>query len=125
MTLMMKPLSITFSTAHISSMNDGPWRKNIGTIRSSHPEVFLRKCVLKIYSKFTGEHPCRSAISTKLQSNFIEIALQHVCAPVNVLHIFRKPFSKNISGRLLLKYELNFLSRNEDTLTHLFNKRYK
>ena len=24
---------------------------------SSHPEVFLRKCVLKICSKFTGEHP--------------------------------------------------------------------
>ena len=26
--------------------------------RSSHPEVFLGKGVLKIYSKFTGEHPC-------------------------------------------------------------------
>ena len=32
--------------------------------RSSHPEVFLGKGVLKICSKFTGEHPCRSAIST-------------------------------------------------------------
>ena len=29
----------------------------IQTIRSSHPEVFLRKCALKICSKFTGEHP--------------------------------------------------------------------
>ena len=28
------------------------------TIRSSHPEVFLRKAVLKTRSKFTGEHPC-------------------------------------------------------------------
>ena len=27
-------------------------------LRSSHPEVFLRKVVLKICSKFTGEHPC-------------------------------------------------------------------
>ena len=34
--------------------------------RSSHPEVFLRKGVLKICSKFTGEHPCRSVISIKL-----------------------------------------------------------
>ena len=33
--------------------------------RSSHPEVFLRKSVLKIYSKSTGEHPCRSVISIK------------------------------------------------------------
>ena len=35
---------------------------------SSHPEVFLGKGVLKICSKFTGEHPCRSAISIKLQN---------------------------------------------------------
>ena len=34
--------------------------------RSSRPEVFLEKGVLKICSKFTGEHPCRSVISTKL-----------------------------------------------------------
>ena len=28
-------------------------------IRSSHPEVFFEKGVLKICSKFTGEYPCR------------------------------------------------------------------
>ena len=33
------------------------------------PEVFLGKRVLKICSKFTGEHPCRSAISKKLLSS--------------------------------------------------------
>ena len=38
-------------------------------IRSSRPEVFLEKGVLKICSKFRGEHPCRSAISVKFQSN--------------------------------------------------------
>ena len=70
--------------------------------RSSHPEVFLRKGVLKICSKFTGEHPCRSAISIKLFYNFIEITLRHGCPPVNLLHIFRIPFPKNTSGRLLL-----------------------
>ena len=32
-------------------------------IRSSHPDLFLGKGVLKICNKFTGEHPCRSAIS--------------------------------------------------------------
>ena len=36
--------------------------------RSSHPKVLLEKGVLKICSKFTGEHPCRRAISIKLQS---------------------------------------------------------
>ena len=34
--------------------------------RNSHPEVFLEKGVLKICSKFTGEHPCQSVISIKL-----------------------------------------------------------
>ena len=32
--------------------------------RSSRPEVFLEKGVLKIYSKFTEEHPCRSVVSS-------------------------------------------------------------
>ena len=86
--------------------------------RSSRPEVFLLKGVLKICSNFTGEHPCRSLISIKLQATFIEITLQygcspvnllHIeialryeCSPVNLLHIFRTPFSKNTSVWLLL-----------------------
>ena len=40
---------------------------NIVVVRSSCPEVFLRKGVLKICSKFTGVHQCRSVISIKLQ----------------------------------------------------------
>ena len=70
--------------------------------RSSHLEVFLGKGVLKICSKFTGEHPYRSAISIKLQRNFIEITLRHGCSPVNLLNIFRTLFTKNTSERLLL-----------------------
>ena len=69
------------------------------------PEMFLRKGVLKICSKVTGEHPCRSAISIKLLCNFIKIALRHGCSPVNLLHIFRTPFLKNTSGWLLLKFD--------------------
>ena len=38
-----------------------------------------------------------------LLSNFIEIALRHGCSPVNLLRIFRIPFLRNTSGRLLLK----------------------
>ena len=73
--------------------------------RSSRPEVFLGKSVLKIYSKFTGEHPCRSAISIKLQSTFVEITLRHGCSPVKFMHNFRTPFYKNTSGWLLLNSE--------------------
>ena len=37
---------------------------------------------------------------------FIEIALQHGCSPVNLLHIFGTSFPKNNSGRLLLHSSL-------------------
>ena len=69
---------------------------------SSPSEVFLRKDVLKICSKFTGEHQCRSGVSINLLCNFTVIALLHGCSPVNLLHIFRTPFLKNTSRRLLL-----------------------
>ena len=69
--------------------------------RSSPPKVFLLKGVLKVCSKFIGEHPCRSVISIRLQSNFIEITLLHGCSAVNLLHIFSTPFPKNFSGWLL------------------------
>ena len=65
--------------------------------RSSHPEVFLRKDILRICSKFTGE-----THAEKFLCNFIEITLWHGCSPVNLLHIFRTPFPRNTSGWLLL-----------------------
>ena len=41
-------------------------------------------------------------ISIKLLCNFTGIALRHGCSPLNLLHIFRKPFPKNTSGWLFL-----------------------
>ena len=43
-----------------------------------------------------------SAISMKLQGNFTEIKFPHACHPVSLLLIFRAPFLKNTSRRLLL-----------------------
>ena len=71
--------------------------------RSSRPEVFLGKRVMKIYSKFTGEHSCQSGISIKLLCNFIEIDFRHGCSPVNLQHIFRTHFLKNTSEWLLVQ----------------------
>ena len=39
-------------------LNFNPETLNLLSGRSSHPKVFLEKGVLKICSKFTGEHPC-------------------------------------------------------------------
>ena len=70
--------------------------------RSSPPEMLSRKVVLKICSKFTGEHPYQCVISINLFYNFIEIALQRECYPVKLRYIFRTLFPKNTSGWLLL-----------------------
>ena len=88
--------------------------------RSSRSEVFLRKDVLNICSKFTGEHTCQSVISMKLLCNFIEITLQHGCSPVNLQHIFRTPFLKNTSGWLAELAKLRFLRQVNLVLTILF-----
>ena len=60
----------------------------VTTILQKQPSIgfFLRKVVLKICRKFTGEHPFPSVISIKLQST-----LRHGCSPVNLLHVFRTP----------------------------------
>ena len=71
----------------------------------------LKKGVLKKCSKFTVEHSCRSVISIKLLFNFIVIALQHGCSPINLLHIFRTPFPKKISGQLLLNLKTRFVRK--------------
>ena len=88
-------------------------------VRNSTPEVFLLKVVQKIFSKFIGKHPCRTVISIKLQSNFIEIALQHGWCLVNLLNIFKTPFKKNTSGRLFLN------SASADSLIHTSKKKKK
>ena len=72
------------------------------TTWSSRPKFFLRKGMLKICTKFTGEHPCRSVISIKLLCIFFEIARRYGFSLVNLLHNIRTPFPKNNSGRLLL-----------------------
>ena len=72
---------------------------------SRSKKVSLVKGNLKICSKFTGEHPCRS--------NFIEITLRHRCSPVNLLHIFRTTFTKNTFGLLLLERTFYIIKRSE------------
>ena len=70
--------------------------------------MLLRIGVLKICSKFAGEHPCRSVISTKLIRNFIEMTLRHGCFSVNLLNNFRISFDKNTSEWLLLNITSKF-----------------
>ena len=63
------------------------------------PRKTWKLCMMRICSKFTGEPPSRS-----WKSNFVEIVFWHWGSPENLLHIFRTPFLKNTSGRLLLYF---------------------
>ena len=47
-----------------------PLKATVLSLYKRPPQVILGKGVLKICSKFTGEHPCQSVISIKLQGNF-------------------------------------------------------
>ena len=58
----------------------------------------------------------------KVTSDFIEIALRHGCSPVYLLHIYRAPFPKNISGGLLLNLAHDVFQRLLRNLVQLFFK---
>ena len=53
------------------------WLVGLLIIRSSSPEVFLGKGVLKICNKFTGEHPCQKVIPVKLCSENMQQIYTH------------------------------------------------
>ena len=82
--------------------------------------VFKKKCsenMQQIYTR-TPMHKCDFNKVAK-QSNFIDIALQHGCSSVNLLHIFRTPFPKNTSWWLLLE-KLGRLNKSK-LLTYMTN----
>ena len=89
-----------FSQPVLPSLSSIPplhWNENLsGSNTKRNPsEVFLGKDVLKICSKFSGDHPRQSAITMKLQSSIIEIPLRHRCFP---------GYFQNLFLRTLLEY---------------------
>ena len=135
--LAISHLPVWYSGQHISMMavlGFFGFQDLTDMINSYFLEAAVLRCfceihVLKICRKFTGEDPCRSMVLIKLWSNFIKIALWEGSSPVNLLHIFRTPFLKNTSGRLLLIFEEMFSEERFIRLQHLlpqiFSKTYK
>ena len=80
---------------------DFHWKKKNMQMKSTEATVQRRS-----YEMVFWKYPCWSRISIKLLYNFIEITFPHGRCPVNLLHIFRKPFLKNTYGRLLLNQYL-------------------
>ena len=79
--------------------------------RSSHPEVFLGKGVLKICRKLR-EHSCQSAISIKLQSNWM-------AASISWPYISSQ---RRCSVKKRCSWKLRNIHRKKAMLESLFNK---
>ena len=67
------------------------------TDRSSRPEVFCKKGVLRNFAKFTGKHLCQSLFFNKVAglrpSTLLKKRLWHRCFPFNFCEIFKNTFS--------------------------------
>ena len=114
-------LIITFHNFHLSFLKI--LKSTLyGLFRSSHPKVFLEKDVLKICSKFTGEHPCQSLISPFLKNTSGWLFLAFTRQVVLLLSIIQKHVITH-SPLLDISYIPHFKSCV--CLCILFNKHYQ
>ena len=64
--------------------------------RSSRPEVFCKKGVFRIFTKFTGKHMCQSIFFNEVAdlrpATLLKTRLWHKCFPVNFDKFLRTPF---------------------------------
>ena len=74
--------------------------------RSSRPEVFCEKGILRNFAKFTGKHLFQSLFFNKVAGGCLQIYLKkrlwHRCVPGNFAKFLRTPFSTEHLRWLLL-----------------------
>ena len=74
--------------------------------RSSRPDVFCKKGVLRNFAKFTGQHLCQSLYFNKVAglraATLLKQRLWHTYFPVNIAIFVRTPILENSCERLLL-----------------------
>ena len=65
-------------------------------VRSSRPEVFGKKGVIKNFTKFTGKHLCESLFLNEVAAlrpaTLFKKKIWHRCFPVNFVKFFRTTF---------------------------------
>ena len=71
-------------------------------LRSSCPEVFYKKDVLRNFAKFAGKHQCQTLIFNKVAglrtATLLKKTLWHRCFLVNFSKFLRTPFLQNTSS---------------------------
>ena len=77
--------------------------------RSSHQRCFIKKSVLRNFTKFAGKHLYQSLFFNKVAglrpATLLRKSLLYICFPVNFVKFLTTPFVQNTSGRLLLCFE--------------------
>ena len=86
--------------------------------RSSRPEVFCEKDVLRKFAKFTGKHMCQSLFFDKVAglrpATLLKKRLWHWCFPVNLTKFLRTPFYiENLWWLLLLGIYFMFIAKGK------------
>ena len=79
-------------------------------LRSSCPEVFYKKGVLRSFAKFTGKHLCQRLFLMKLQTwpaTLLKKGLWRKCFPVNFARFLSTPFLQNSPGGCFCKLQIN------------------
>ena len=77
-------------------------RTNKRNYRSSRPDLFCKKIVLRNFGKFTGKHLCKSLFFNKV-AGWLKKGLWHRCFPVNFAKFLRTPFRTEHHWWLLLE----------------------
>ena len=79
-----------------------------GVQRSSRPEVFCEKGVLRNFANFTGKHLCQSLFFNKVAgpgpATLLKKRLQHRCFPVNFAKFLRHLFLQSTSSGCFYVY---------------------
>ena len=103
--LFLKSPSQMFSCEYYKIFKDNYFVEHL-RCRSSRPEVFFEKGILRNFAKFTGKHLCQSLFLNKVArlrpATLSKKKLWHRCFPVNFAKCLSTSFLQNTSGRLLL-----------------------
>ena len=96
--------------------------------RSSRPEVFCKKGVLRKFTEFAGKHLCQSLFFNKFAGlkpvTLLKMRLWHSCFPVNFLKFLRTPFYIEYLRWLLLSVVLSFFYFDKQILCLFIYTKY-
>ena len=107
--------SLNFKVSQYGYITENEWT-HLTHIRSSRPELYCKKRVLRNFAKFTGKHLCKSiffnTVAVLKPATLFKKRLWHRCFPVNFTKFLRTPFLQNTTGGSFCQIFLYFVFRS-------------